>query len=95
MYVLQSSHAALMSRCGIGDAIHLTVSRIDDEVDLGCEPSRPVDSPHKTTSAPVQWSFGTSSVSFLQPKGKLLSPKTVFLEQIYIAYSQLVTIAGL
>ncbi len=81
--------------CGIGDDIHLAISRIGDEVDLGCEPSRPVDSPHKTTSAPVQCRFGTFSVSSLQLTGKLLGLKTVFLEQVYTAYSQLVTIAGL
>ena len=52
-------------------------------------------SPYKTTSASVQCRFGTSSVSSLQPTGKLLGPKTVLLEQVYTAYSQLVTIAGL
>lgn len=79
----------------MSDDIHLTISRIDDEVDLDCKPSRPINSSHKTILASVQCRFDTSSVSSLQLTGKLLSSKTVLLKQVYTVYSQLVTIAEL
>ena len=60
---LEARTLRFLRSTGIGDDIHLAISRTGDEVNLGYEPSRPVGSPQKTTLASVQCRFSTSSVS--------------------------------